>query len=172
MDEAAVADYLTKTTPGATFADVFDGAAGVDPGGAPGVLTAAQVRAIEVLARRGYTAGCSPTNYCPFNFVTRGQMAVFMVKAKEANVHPTLIPGCAVGADPFTCIQAGDNFWIMQQMTPYFPGDVPPTSPFFPYIQKFRELRITGGTGPGLFSPNATLTRGQVATFAVKAFHF
>lgn len=36
---------------------------------------------IEALAKSGITAGCSPTNFCPDNPVTRGQMAVFLSKA-------------------------------------------------------------------------------------------
>jgi hypothetical protein len=35
---------------------------------------------IEELARRGITAGCTPTTYCPSASVTRAQMAPFLVK--------------------------------------------------------------------------------------------
>ncbi|MBI4908711.1 MAG: hypothetical protein HY820_34140, partial [Acidobacteria bacterium] len=42
----------------------------------------------------------------------------------------------------------------------------------FAFIQKMRELRISNGTSfsPTLFSPDATLTRGQLMTFLVRAF--
>jgi len=36
---------------------------------------------IEKMAALGITAGCGGGNYCPDNPVTRGQMAVFLVKA-------------------------------------------------------------------------------------------
>ena len=36
---------------------------------------------IEELARRGVTGGCAPGLYCPRNFVTREQMATFLVKS-------------------------------------------------------------------------------------------
>ncbi|HTR01559.1 MAG TPA: S-layer homology domain-containing protein [Thermoanaerobaculia bacterium] len=36
---------------------------------------------IEALAASGITGGCGSGNYCPDNFVTRGQMAVFLSKA-------------------------------------------------------------------------------------------
>ena len=36
---------------------------------------------IEELARRGITAGYTPTTYCPTDPVTRAQMAVFLVRA-------------------------------------------------------------------------------------------
>jgi hypothetical protein len=40
--------------------------------------------AIERLAQAGVTVGCNPpdnTNFCPDDFVTRGQMAAFLVRA-------------------------------------------------------------------------------------------
>jgi hypothetical protein len=36
---------------------------------------------IEEMARRGITGGCAPGLFCPRNFVTREQMAVFVVRA-------------------------------------------------------------------------------------------
>ena len=40
-------------------------------------------RWIEQLAREGVTGGCAtnPARYCPDSTVTRGQMAVFLVRA-------------------------------------------------------------------------------------------
>jgi hypothetical protein len=171
MSEKAVQDYLAKAGGGSTFTDTFTGAVGVDPDGNPTLISEAQHRAIEVLARRGYTSGCGGTLFCPFEFVTRGQMAVFITRAKENNVHPTLIRGCSPGSDPALCVMAGDNFWYLQQLTPYF-VDVPPSHPFFPYIQKLRELRITAGTGPGTFSPDANVTRDQMMTVVTRTFFF
>jgi RHS repeat-associated protein len=46
------------------------------------------------------------------------------------------------------------------------PCDVPAPSPYFSFIQKMRELRITNGC-PGAGS--ATLTRGQMAVFLIRA---
>jgi len=36
---------------------------------------------VEALVNSGITAGCGSGNYCPDNYVTRGQMAVFLSKA-------------------------------------------------------------------------------------------
>jgi hypothetical protein len=36
---------------------------------------------VEQLAREGITGGCGPSIYCPTGPVTRGQMAVFLVRA-------------------------------------------------------------------------------------------
>ena len=38
---------------------------------------------IEALAAEGITGGCGAGNYCPSDPVTRGQMAVFLVRAFE-----------------------------------------------------------------------------------------
>ena len=55
--------------------------------------------------------------------------------------------------------------------TPYF-NDVPDTHQFFKFIQKMRELNITGGcsAAPPLYCPDQTLTRGQMAAFLVRGF--
>lgn len=185
MDEAAVDAYLAATAPGPdtnTFADAFDGATGTTPDGDPVELSAAQWKAIEVLARRGYTRGCLLTTdgvsaFCPFDFVTRGQMAVFIIRAKMNNVHPTVISGCPSVANPFSCPAGGDNFWLVLDKGEYFTDvslatPAPNGHPFFGYIQKLRELRITTGTTGTTYSPEATLTRGQMATFIIRAFHF
>ena len=42
---------------------------------------------IERLAQDGITGGCTPTTFCPFDPVTRAQMAVFLTAAP-----PPLIP--------------------------------------------------------------------------------
>ena len=37
-------------------------------------------------------------------------------------------------------------------------------------VQKMRELRITNGTSGATYSPDAILTRQEIAVFAVRAF--
>jgi S-layer homology domain len=36
---------------------------------------------VEALVASGITGGCAPPNYCPNDFVTRRQMAIFLAKA-------------------------------------------------------------------------------------------
>jgi hypothetical protein len=175
MDEAAVADYLAQTTgglAGSTFTDVATGLAGSDPQGRPAVLTEAQRRAIELLARRGYGAGCSATQFCPFDLATRGELAVLVVRAKLASVHPTVIAGCPTPADPAGCVAAGDNFWRLVAPEPYFPTDVPPAHPLFGYVQTLRALGLDDGAGRGRFVPDGPVTRGALVLLALRAFHF
>jgi hypothetical protein len=178
MDPAAIDAYLDAT--GGVNVTSF---ADVPVGGGNGV-SAAQQRAIEVMYRRGYTRGCGTTtdgvlNFCPNDNTTRGQMAVFIIRAKMSNVFPTLFNGCPTPtAGVPTCNTSGDNFGLFLNPTPYFPGDTPNTHPFFTYIQKLRELRITNGLTPTTygtsvnFTNETNLTRGQMATFIVRAFFF
>jgi hypothetical protein len=194
MDEAQITNFLCATggdpsglSPqcgggGAvsTFADV--GPAGsliTDPFvvaanpslGIAGVSSAQLLRYIEVMGRRGYSKGCGNTfdlqaNFCPNANVTRAQMAAFIIRAKMSNVFPTTLSGAlaAVIGAPY-----GDAFGPFTAFGPYF-TDEPASDPFFPYIQKMRELRITNGTGSSAYSPNNTLTRQEIATFIMRAF--
>jgi hypothetical protein len=54
-----------------------------------------------------------------------------------------------------------------------FFNDVPDTHPFFKYIQKLREIGITGGCSmaPPLYCADGPVTRGQMAVFLVRAFY-
>jgi hypothetical protein len=183
MDEAQVTAYLNATggqpdvnnNRGSSFADV---------------LTDPNIRYIETMYRRGYTKGCPNTadvlrKYCPTDLVTRGQMAVFVIRAKMSNVFPTTLSGI-----PLTGVY-GDNFGSFLGVNPngvaigpngtfasgqYF-QDEPTTDGFFLYIQKMRELRITNGTGTSAacptgpcYSPLTNITRQELATFIVRAF--
>jgi len=48
-------------------------------------------------------------------------------------------------------------------------SDVPADALFFPYVEALAASAITQGCGPGVFCPNAPLTRGQMAVFLSKA---
>ena len=128
------------------------------------------VREIEAMGRLGITTGCFVNdvlrNYCPTNPVTRGQMAVFLIRAKMQNVFPVSLSGAPASSGlPF-----GDNFKLFLPSTPYF-TDVPTTHPYFLFIQKMKEMAITIGTGTGTtYGPDDTLTRAQIAQFMVRAF--
>lgn len=101
---------------------------------------------INVMYEKGITGGCAsnPPQYCPNSNTTRGEMAVFIV----------------------TAIEGGSNFTYT--MTPYF-TDVPPSDPFFKFIQKLKDLNITGGCTPTMYCPNDPVTRGQMAVFIITA---
>lgn len=99
---------------------------------------------ISIMRDRGITAGCNASNYCPDTNTTRGQMAVFIVRA----------------------LFGGDNFPF--NSTPFF-TDVPSTHPFFRWIQKMRELGVTSGCTATTYCPDGAVTRGQMAAFIIRA---
>ena len=106
---------------------------------------------IEQLSREGITGGCSttPPQYCPDAGPTRGQMAVFLLRAKHG-----------AGFDPPA--PTGTMF-----------ADVPATHPFAKWIEQLAREGITGGcsTSPPQYCPDATVTRGQMAVFLVRTFN-
>jgi hypothetical protein len=110
---------------------------------------------IEELAALGITAGCGSGNFCPDEPVTRGQMAVFLLKSLHGS---SFTPPSCVGAF----------------------ADVPcPSTLDFPYSDWIEELyveAITAGCLPappgGLpsYCPASPNTRGEMAVFIVKTF--
>jgi hypothetical protein len=112
----------------ATFADV--------PVGDP------TFAAVEAMWRQGMTTGCGYSmgvrTYCPNDPTTRGQMAVFLVRAFS-------IP-LATGGQTF--------------------GDVPPGYVFYPYIQALAQLGLAEPCPgqPWAFCPDAPLARGDAAS--------
>jgi hypothetical protein len=182
MDETAVTNYINATGGRfCSFADVTcpgnDGANVTDSTGVAG-----DWRYIEVMYRRGYTKGCDATNdgqrrFCPTRTLTRGEMAVFIIRAKMNSVFPTVTSGaftttsCQPPGTALTVTQIGDQFGLYAGCNPYF-TDVPTTHVYYAFIQKMRELRIANGTSfsPATYSAEATLSRGQLMTFLVRAF--
>jgi hypothetical protein len=97
---------------------------------------------IQKMKDLGITSGCTATTYCPDDPVTRGEMAVFIIKGRYGTIS------------------------FSYPATPYF-SDVPSSSPFFPFIQKMAAAGITAGCAPGMYCPDASLTRAQMAVFIV-----
>jgi uncharacterized repeat protein (TIGR01451 family) len=102
---------------------------------------------IEELASLGITGGCTPTLYCPNDPVTRGQMAVFLLK--------TLLGSSYVPPPPeglFT--------------------DVPPDYFSIAWIEDLYNRGITGGCAvdPLRYCPDDPNTRGQMAVFLTLTF--
>lgn len=103
---------------------------------------------IEWLAAEGVTRGCNPpdnTRFCPTGFVTRGQMAAFLVRAL----------GLTDSLDgPFSDDDAS-----------IFEAD----------IEKLAAAGITKGCNPPAndrYCPDSVVTRGQMAAFLVRAFKY
>jgi uncharacterized repeat protein (TIGR01451 family) len=109
-------------------------------------------RFIEALAEAGITGGCnvSPPLYCPDASVTRGQMAVFLIRGLA-------YPAAAAPPEP-----TGTVF-----------SDVPLSHFFASWIEGLAAAGITGGCGaaPPRYCPEASVTRGQMAVFLLRARH-
>jgi glucose/arabinose dehydrogenase len=104
---------------------------------------------IEQLAVEGITGGCGDGNYCPNNFVTRSQMAIFLLRAKYGSDY---IPP-AVGEE-------GTSF-----------NDVPADAFAAAWIKQLAAEGITGGCGGGNYCPDNPVTRFQMAIFLVRTFN-
>jgi hypothetical protein len=100
---------------------------------------------IEQMAVRQITLGCGGGNYCPSDAVTRGQMAAFIMR----------------GLGEFNPPQPASQRFL----------DVPPSNPFYRFIDRMAVLQITQGCGGGNYCPALRVTRGQMAAFLVRAFN-
>jgi hypothetical protein len=104
---------------------------------------------IDRMAVLQITQGCSasPPLYCPGSSVTREQMAAFIIRALHA---PGYVPPPPAS----------------QRFT-----DVPPSNPFYAYIEEMAVRGITLGCGGGNYCPGQAVTRAQMAAFLVRAFN-
>ena len=131
-----------------------------NPGGDSGMLARAYLadffdvpatytyhRAISKIFRAGITTGCGAGNYCPEQPVTRGEMAVFLLRGEHTSAyHPPTAKG--------------DVF-----------DDVPLGTPFGAWIEQLAAEGITNGCGGGNYCPDASVTRDAMAKFLLLAKH-
>src|SRR5262249_43316529 len=103
---------------------------------------------IQKMRELGITSGCSETRYCPDDTVTRGQMAVFLIRGRLGVAAGTAFP---------------------YPGTPFF-TDVPANHPYFAFIQEMRQLATTSGCTATQYCPEDSTTRGQMAVFLIRAF--
>jgi hypothetical protein len=101
---------------------------------------------IEALAAIGITTGCGGGNYCPDLPVTRGQMAIFLLRARRGALY---VPPPGTGT---------------------LFADVPSSHMFGDWIEGFASEGITSGCGGGNYCPDAAVTRAQMAVFLVRTF--
>ncbi len=105
---------------------------------------------INQLYNETITGGCnqSPLQYCPDQYVTRAQMAVFLLKALHGS---TFTPG--VAGNPFSDVS--DTHWALT------------------WINQLYSENITGGCiqNPLQYCPEQYVTRAQMAVFILKVIH-
>jgi hypothetical protein len=100
---------------------------------------------IEQLSLDGITSGCGSNNYCPDAEVSRAQMAVFLLKAKHGQSY---FPPAATGV--FNDVPLGH--WAAS------------------WIEQLAAEGITSGCSEGMYCPEDSVTRAQMAVFLVRAF--
>jgi len=105
-------------------------------------------RFVETLLHRGITAGCAatPPRYCPANPVTRAQMAVFVLVAREG-----------AGYAPAACVAGSEIF-----------ADVPAASGFCRWVEELARRGVASGCGGGSYCPNDAVSRAQMAVFVLR----
>ncbi|MBL8227480.1 MAG: Ig-like domain-containing protein [Bryobacterales bacterium] len=102
-----------------------------------------QFKYIQKMKELQITDGCSTVpNYCPSGLITRGQMSVFIVRAAMGNTFTT-------------------------SAQRYF-DDVPEGHIFFRFIQRMREMGITGGCTETAYCVNSLVSNGQMAAFLAR----
>jgi hypothetical protein len=99
---------------------------------------------IQKMKDEGITSGYPDGTYRPGNYVTRAAMAAYIIRALYGETF---------------------NYTI----TPYF-TDVPPSHPFFKYIQKMKDDGITTGCTATQYCPSNNVTRAATAAFLARAF--
>jgi RHS repeat-associated protein len=100
-------------------------------------------REIRSISSKAITLGCGPVSFCPDGSVTREQMAAFIIRAL----------GMPNPAQP-----AQQRF-----------ADVPPSNPFYAYIEQMAVLGITLGCGGGNYCPQQEVSREQMAAFIIRS---
>jgi hypothetical protein len=95
---------------------------------------------IIFIFERGITLGCSPGQYCPSDPVVREHMAAFIQRALD--------------------LPDGPEDWFTDD----------DDSPFQNAINAIATADVTSGCADGSFCPDDFVTRGQMASFLVRAF--
>lgn len=102
---------------------------------------------IEALFADGITTGCGDGNYCPDAFVTRAEMAIFLLRSKY---------GADYEPDP---IETSTGFL-----------DVAVDDFAANWIKQLADEGITTGCGGGNYCPDDSVTRAAMAVFLIRTF--
>jgi hypothetical protein len=160
--------------------------------------THAHREGIDFVDVRGITSGCGGYNYCPERAVTRGQMATFITNALDlptggAHGFSDVPPGHAHAAGIAAVAAAGvasgkgdgtfapdapvrrdqmatflRNALDLPASTTGYP-DVPAGSTHASAVGAIADAGITEGFRDGLYRPDLSVSRAQMATFLMRA---
>lgn len=102
---------------------------------------------IEKLYLSKISSGCGNGNFCPNQFVTRAQMAVFVLRAKYGTSYT---PPAATGT---MFLDVPSNYWAA------------------PWIEALANEGVTGGCANGNYCPEVAVTRDQMAVLLLRSVH-
>ena len=145
VTRAQMAVFLLKSIHGSSYVPP---AVGASTGFGDVPVDAFAAAFIKQLAVEGVTSGCGNGNYCPDATVTRAQMAIFLLKAKNGSSYTPPAVGVSTGFNDV----ATDAFAAA-------------------FIKQLVADGITAGCGNSNYCPNDSVTRAQMAVFLVRAFN-
>jgi hypothetical protein len=116
-----------------------------------------------------------PTNYWAYAFIEEiNSRAIMQGGVGECGTAGTFCPGASITREWMAAflLRAKGEFNPPTPPSQRF-NDVPPSSPFYNFIDRLAVLQITLGcsTNPPLYCPTGTVTRGQMSAFLVRAFN-
>ena len=139
--------------------------------------------AIDFVSARGLVNGMTATIYAPNNSTTRAQLWTILARQNDADLSGGSVwyekaqnwakdKGVSDGANPNAAINRAQMVTMLWRAegqptagsTANF-TDVPADTYYAGAVSWAVENGITTGVGNGKFDPNATCTRGQIATF-------
>jgi S-layer family protein len=101
-------------------------------------------RFVEAVRLAGVMTDCGNANFCPNDTVTRGSMALLLLRGKQGAAYTP--PPCTTAT--FT--------------------DVPCSDPLAPWVEELVRRGVTAGCGNNMYCPNSPVTREQMAVFLIK----
>jgi hypothetical protein len=126
-------------------------------------------RYVHYITQLNITSGCDANvpkpDYCQVTDVTRAVMAVFVARAIVSPGGDALVPDANVGTGAFST----RSYDCTSGPAPF--TDVAIGTSICNKIGFIWTLGIVDGNGDGTFSPNANVSRGQMAKFLVNAFN-
>jgi len=113
---------------------------------------------IETLLHNGITGGCTPTEYCPGQNPSRGEMAIFIARA-IAGGDANLPSAGIVDGSAYNCTAGGISLFT----------DVAPTDPYCKHVHYLATQNVMLGCSPTSLCPSANVDRDEMAGFIAEA---
>ncbi len=120
---------------------------------------------IHYIAAQNVTLGCSATQFCPNDLVSRDGMAAFIAKSYVAPNGGSSIPAI-YGPDPVTGLSYSCD---VHAPNTHF-SDVPVADPFCKFVHYLWARGFVGGCSATAYCPTGLVARDAMAKFLVNTF--